>query len=80
MFEWQHKNGEIKLDPLPPIPESNRGTYIQIVELTRPYIHGINILPPGQSENPESPHYSDQRELAGWWMFKPMLYRREQIR
>jgi len=80
IFEWQHKNGEIKLDPLPPIPESNRGTYIQIIELTRPYIHGINVLPPGQSEDPESPHYSDQRELAGWWMFKPMLYRREQIR
>ena len=80
MFEWQHRNGEIKLDPLPPIPESNRGTYIQIIELTKPYIHGINILPPGQSEDPGSPHYSDQRELAGWWMFKPMFYRREQIR
>jgi penicillin amidase len=80
MFEWGYRLGRIKLDPLPPIPDANRGTYIQVVELTKPYPHGMNILPPGQSEDPNSPHYSDQRELAGWWMFKPMLYRREQIR
>ena len=80
MFEWGYKLGRIRLDPLPPLPEANRGTYIQIVELTRPHIHGINILPPGQSENPSSPHYADQRELAGWWLFKPMIYREEDLR
>ena len=80
MFEWGYKLGRIRLDPLPPLPEANRGTYIQIVELTRPHIHGINILPPGQSEDPSSPHYADQRELAGWWLFKPMIYREEDLR
>lgn len=77
---WGYKLGEINLKPLPPIPAANRGTYIQIVELSRPVIRGANILPPGQSEDRRSPHYSDQRELAAWWGYKPMRYLREQLK
>jgi penicillin G amidase len=65
-FEW------IKFDPLPSIPWYSRGTYIQAVELARPRLHGDWILPPGQSEDPHSPHYSDQLSLAGWWRYAPM--------
>jgi len=71
---WRHKQGTIDLSPLPPIPRTNRGTYIQIVELAQPELRSVNILPPGQSENSDSPHYSDQRELAALFAFKPMLY------
>ncbi|HEV2493831.1 MAG TPA: penicillin acylase family protein [Terriglobia bacterium] len=65
-FEW------IKFDPLPSIPWYSRGTYIQVVELGHDRVHGGWILPPGQSENPHSVHYSDQLLLAGWWMYAPM--------
>jgi len=76
---WKHKQGKTRFK-MGVIPKTNRGTYIQVVELSKPTINGVNILPPGQSENPNSPHYSDQRELAGWWLFKPMIYRREQLK
>jgi len=37
----------------------------------------VSILPPGQSEDPKSAHFGDQREMAGYWKFKPMLYTKE---
>lgn len=55
------------------VPYTDRGSYIQIIEFGDPVV-GENVLPPGQSENPNSPHYSDQRDLASWWMYKPMLW------
>ena len=76
---WGYQQGEIRFRPLPGIPKSSRGTYIQIVELGRPQVTGVSILPPGQSEDPEDPHYDDQRELAGYWRFKPMLTERKRI-
>ncbi|UCH34176.1 MAG: penicillin acylase family protein [Armatimonadota bacterium] len=79
MGKWSREPQWIELDPLPAIPNVSRGTYIQVVEAARPDINGMNILPPGQSEGPDSPHYSDQRELAGYWLFKPMLYKREDL-
>jgi penicillin amidase len=63
---------------LPPVPETNRGTYIQIVELSTP-VRGSSILPPGQSEDPRSPHFSDQLPLSSWWRFKPMVTDRSQL-
>jgi len=69
---WGYRQGEIRFAPLPGIPRYSRGTYIQIVELGQPRVRGISILPPGQSEEPASPHYDDQRELAGYWRFKQM--------
>jgi penicillin amidase len=79
MSKWGRQPSWIKFDPLPPIPATARGTYIQIVEAAKPDLNGMDILPPGQSEDPQSPHYGDQRELAGYWLFKPMLYKREDL-
>jgi penicillin amidase len=72
MSLWGTRTEWIKFDPLPSIPWYSRGTYIQAVVLAKPRVHGMYILPPGQSEDPHSPHYSDQLSLAGWWMFVPM--------
>jgi penicillin amidase len=72
MTSWVYSTEWIKFDPLPPIPWYSRGTYIEAVVLAKPQVHGVYILPPGQSEDPRSPHYGDQRSLASWWMFTPM--------
>jgi penicillin G amidase len=72
MSAWGYQLEWIKFDPLPAIPWYSRGTYIQAVELGHDRVHGGWILPPGQSENPHSLHYSDQLMLAGWWMYAPM--------
>ena len=72
MSLWGYRTDWIKFDPLPSIPWYSRGTYIQALVLSKPKIHGMYILPPGESEDPHSPHYSDQLPLAGWWMFVPM--------
>jgi penicillin amidase len=74
---WGYVAPTINFKPLPPIPFSSRGTYIQVVELSKPVIRSVNILPPGQSEDPKSPHFGDQREMAGYWQFKPMLHSKE---
>jgi penicillin G amidase len=74
---WRYSQGEIDLKPLPGIPRYSRGTYIQVIELSRPTVFGESILLPGQSEDPASPHFSDQRELASWWGYKPMIGDRE---
>jgi penicillin amidase len=79
MALWRYSRGQINFSPLPPIPSTDRGTYIQIVECAKPQIRGVSICPPGQSERTDSPHFSDQRELAGWFFFKPMLTTREEI-
>ncbi len=72
MTHWGYSVEWIKFDPLPSIPWYSRGTYIQAVELSRPRVHGVYILPPGESEDAHSPHYGDQLWLASWWMFAPM--------
>jgi len=79
MAKWGQQPRWIEFTPLPPIPATARGTYIQVVEAARPDMNGMNILPPGQSEDPQSPHYGDQRELAGYWLFKPMIYKRAEL-
>ncbi|MGQ9463957.1 MAG: penicillin acylase family protein [Candidatus Fervidibacter sp.] len=73
IVNWGFKKPLWRFDPLPPIPGPNRGAYIQIVEVSSPP-KGFNILPPGQSEDLKSPHYSDQHLLAMWWQFKPMVF------
>jgi len=76
---WAYKQGEIDLDPLPGIPKTERGTYAIAVELSKPFMRAVSLLPPGQSEDRLSPHYNDQREMAGYWRFKDLLYRRDQL-
>jgi penicillin amidase len=76
---WRYSQGDIDFRSLPAIPGTNRGTYIQVIEVSKPTFRSESILPPGQSESPGSPHYGDQREMAGYWRFKPMIYKREQL-
>lgn len=79
MANWRYHVGTFNLAPLPGIPAYDRGTYIEIVECGKPEVTGVSILAPGQSEDPQSPHFGDQREMAGWWFFKRMLTRRSEI-
>jgi hypothetical protein len=53
-----------------PIPYSNRGTYIQIVEMLIAGPYGRNVLPPGVSA--AGPHSNDQVPLSRAWIYKPM--------
>ncbi len=62
----------INFEGLAPIPYTSRGTFIQVVELRPDGPHGMSVLPPGQSELPGHPHQADQRDLAGFWQYKPM--------
>jgi penicillin amidase len=71
MSQWRYKAPRMNWDKLPGIPYTDRGSYIQVIELSNPIV-GENILPPGQSEDPTAPHFSDQRDLSSWWLFKPM--------
>jgi penicillin G amidase len=56
-----------------PILNMNRGTYNQIVEFSKASTKSVNILPPGQSGNPLSSHFDDQRLLYANWEYKPMI-------
>jgi acyl-homoserine lactone acylase PvdQ len=76
---WTYSLGEISFGNLPGIPNADRGTYIFVAEMSEPEIRSVSILPPGQSEDVGSPHYADQREMAGSWRFKRMGYRRERL-
>jgi len=76
MNRWFERDQKVNFEGLGWIPWYSRGTYIQVVECSSPEISGVNIVAPGQSEDPKSPHYGDQRELAGYWMFKPMVLSR----
>ena len=51
----------------------NRGTYNQIVHLGMgPKLYGQNVVAPGQSGDPRSPHFADQLHLYINWHYKPM--------
>lgn len=79
---WQKAAGKVKAGDRfsapsirtiqPPVPYSDRGTYIQIVELlSKP--SGRNVLPPGVAETGE--HSQDQVPLSRAWTYKPMILR-----
>lgn len=53
----------------------NRGTYNQLVDLRR-HVSAWNVISPGQSGDPTSPHFADQLELYATWRYKPMELRR----
>lgn len=78
MENWLSKVSKINFSPLgagtvEPILNMNRGTYNQIVEFSKSNTKSVNILPPGQSGNPFSPHFDDQRLLYANWEYKPMI-------
>jgi penicillin amidase len=76
--QWLTPISKISFSPLggrsvPDILYMNRGTYNQIVEFSKSNTKSVNILPPGQSGNPYSPHFDDQRLLYANWEYKPMV-------
>ncbi|MER3465833.1 MAG: hypothetical protein C4340_01110, partial [Armatimonadota bacterium] len=71
---WRYSAPAINFTGMQPVLYNERGTYIQIVELWDSP-RGRFVAPPGVSENPQSPHFADQRELAATWSFYPMLYK-----
>jgi acyl-homoserine lactone acylase PvdQ len=75
---WFTRQRRLKIDPLPPIPYQRRGTYLFGVEMT-PEVLTYSVVLPGESGNPESPHFADQRDLAGWNLFKMVASSREQL-
>ncbi|OLS33957.1 penicillin acylase family protein [Bacillus sp. MRMR6] len=78
MANWRTTTGKINFQQLgargvPSILSMNRGTYNQIVEFSKASTKSVNILPPGQSGNPFSSHFDDQRLLYANWEYKPMI-------
>ncbi|MGA7272238.1 MAG: penicillin acylase family protein [Acidimicrobiia bacterium] len=57
----------------------NRGTYNQIVDL-RGNVWAENVIAPGQSEDPTSPHWNDQLPLYTGWTYKPMRLSKSDLR
>ena len=57
----------------------NRGTYNQLVHL-RGRVEAWNVISPGQSGDPFSPHFADQLQLYATWEYKPMLLRLVDVR
>jgi penicillin amidase len=66
---WFYSCNKILSFGKPGVPYSNRGTYIQIIEL-RQSPTGMNVLPPGVAE--DGPHATDQIPLSAAWLYKPM--------
>ena len=75
---WRQKTAQIVWTPLgigrvPNTIWMNRGTYNQLVHLGKgPQMFAFNVVAPGQSGVPSSPHFSDQLELYATWRYKPM--------
>jgi len=76
---WLQPTAHIVWEPLPltpAVPDTiwmNRGTYNQLVHIG----HGNrltarNVVAPGQSGDPASPHFADQLALYTNWRYKPM--------
>jgi penicillin amidase len=76
--DWLQPIAEIVWQPLGvgTVPNTiwmNRGTYNQIVHLgPGPMLYGQNVVAPGQSGDPFSPHFSDQLPLYASWAYKAM--------
>lgn len=66
---WSYRPGGIAVPGQKPIPYGNRGTYIQITELTRTPV-ARSVASPGITE--EGVHAADQADLARAWTYKPM--------
>ncbi|MFN4033590.1 MAG: penicillin acylase family protein [Fimbriimonadales bacterium] len=72
---WRHSAPRMGWgETLAGVPYTDRGSFIQIIQFGEQFF-GETVLPPGQSEDPNSPHFADQRDLASWWFFKPIRLR-----
>ncbi|HEY3631548.1 MAG TPA: penicillin acylase family protein [Jatrophihabitantaceae bacterium] len=65
---------------VPATPWMNRGIYNQIVSFGRHGgIQAENVVAPGQSGDPRSPHFADQLQLYATWTYKPMRLDRSDL-
>jgi acyl-homoserine lactone acylase PvdQ len=83
---WLQPVAHISWEPLPltpAVPDTiwmNRGTYNQIVHLgPGNQLTAQNVIAPGQSGNPASPHFADQLALYANWRYKPMRLDRSDL-
>jgi hypothetical protein len=67
--EWAYKAGSIRYKIQAAVPYIDRGTYIQITELTNPPT-AKSVAGPGISESGK--HATSQIDLLKNWMYKPM--------
>ncbi len=79
LASWLQPVAHIRWEALPLTPQvpdtiwMNRGTYNQIVHLgAGRHVWAENVVAPGQSGDPASPHFSDQLALYATWCYKPM--------
>jgi penicillin amidase len=68
-FRRRYSAPPILPEGVDPIPYSNRGSYIQIMEVGAT-LTGRNVLSPGEAESGD--HRLDQVNLAREWLYKPM--------
>lgn len=75
MGEWGPEEDTIDFGDTGKIASaSGRGTYMQAIRLPKSGAEGFNVLPPGQSEDPDSPHWNDQLGLYEAWKYKPTTW------
>lgn len=67
--EWGFRPGTIRYGSEAPVPYSDRGSFIQIVELTSPPV-GRSVAGPGAAAS--GPHSRDQVPFVRQWTYKPM--------
>jgi penicillin amidase len=82
--DWQQPISVIEWEPqgVGSVPDTiwmNRGTYNQLVDL-RGRVQSWNVIAPGQSGDPTSPHFADQLGLYASWQYKEMILRRVDAR
>lgn len=83
--DWLQPVALIQWDPLGAgsVPDTiwmNRGTYNQITHMgPGRWRFAHNVVAPGQSGDPFSPHFADQLELYATWTYKPMRLTRQDL-
>jgi acyl-homoserine lactone acylase PvdQ len=83
--DWLQEIAEIVWSPIGvgTVPNTiwmNRGTYNQIVHLgPGPELQAQNVIAPGQSGDPFSPHFADQLLNYATWTYKPMRLTRPDL-
>jgi penicillin amidase len=83
--DWLQEIAEIVWSPIGvgTVPNTiwmNRGTYNQIVHLgPGPELQAQNVIAPGQSGDPFSPHFADQLLNYSTWTYKPMRLTRTDL-
>jgi hypothetical protein len=84
--DWLQPIAEIEWEPIGAVevPDTiwmNRGTYNQIVRHgPGPKLRAQNVIAPGQSGDPRSPHFADQLSNYATWQYKPMRLKRSDMK